>query len=351
MKILWDLRLFSYNYKSRGVGLYTKSLCNDFLKKHNSQHIYILGNPKDIPIEISSKNITIISYKKSNWKSDLYSISKIVKKYKIDLLHYWIALGPIHQIGLGFKAPCKTVATIHDLAVENWQNIPYLKSKKRSWYWKLQKKLIMNVDSLIFNSEDTKINFIKTIKKFEGAFNVIYPKIDYNIKKYTEKKILITLGGSETKNLKQTIEAFKEFQIDYPQFTLLIHGNTDELNQSEFQDSSIRFVSYNEYLKNLSSSMALLSFSYYEGLGLPPIEAMSLGIPSAVSNIPSFKETLGDSAVYADPNSINEISNAIEEIVCKNDIYKQKVKKANTNYMKRTNNNGDLIQNIYKTLL
>lgn len=350
MKILWDLRLFSFKYKNRGVGFYTKSLCIDFLQKYNSDDIYILGDTADLPSEIISKTNGIIQYKSNNWKSDLFQIPKIIKKYKIDIIHYWIALGPIHKIGLGLKTPCKTIATIHDLAVEQWNDIPYLDVKRKSWYWKIQKKLIKNIDCLIFNSESTKLHFNKAIKGFKGSSQVVYPKIEYKVKKYSVKKTIVTLGGSETKNLKRTIEAFKKFHDNNPQFTLQIHGNTDELDQSEFHDNSIQFINYNEYHKNLSTSMALLSFSLYEGLGIPPIEAMSLGIPSAVSNIPSFHETLNESAIYADPYNITDIAKAIEEIISKNETYKRKVKANYNTYKNKVINNGDLILNIYRNI-
>ena len=55
--------------------------------------------------------------------------------------------------------------------------------------------------------------------------------------------------------------------------------------------------------------------SKYEGFGFPPLEAMSNSCPVATSNTSSMPEICGEAAFYFDPNSPNEISKAIEEIL------------------------------------
>ncbi|PTE23730.1 glycosyltransferase family 1 protein [Cereibacter changlensis JA139] len=52
----------------------------------------------------------------------------------------------------------------------------------------------------------------------------------------------------------------------------------------------------------LAGAEALLFPSFAEGYGLPPLEAMALGVPVLCSNLPVFAETLGDYPVYLDPN-------------------------------------------------
>ncbi|WP_444667800.1 glycosyltransferase [Cereibacter changlensis] len=52
----------------------------------------------------------------------------------------------------------------------------------------------------------------------------------------------------------------------------------------------------------LAGAEALLFPSFAEGYGLPPLEAMALGVPVVCSNLPVFAETLGDYPVYLDPN-------------------------------------------------
>lgn len=350
MRILWDLRLFSLGYSTKGVGQYCKSLCVDFLNNNHEHEIYLLGDEKKIPNEITSKSQNIITYNIKSWKYDLIHLPKIVKKQKIDIFHSWIALGPIHQIGNGFNMPCKTISTVHDLAVEQWLELDYLKSTKKSWYWKIQKHLIKQDNHLLFNSHDTQNNFFKIIKKkINNA--VLYPKIELNTKSKCTENFLIALGGSESKNLQKTIEAFSCFNNEFKDFSLIIPGNCDEILKDKISNSNIKFLSFNEYEEQLSKSTALLAFSLHEGLGIPPIEAMSLGIPAAVSDIPPFKETLKDSAVYANPNDLDEMISAITKITLNREFYLDKTKERYKGYQELTKNNGDKLLNIYETLL
>lgn len=54
--------------------------------------------------------------------------------------------------------------------------------------------------------------------------------------------------------------------------------------------------------------------SLYEGLGLPPVEAMACGCPVAASDIPAIRETSGDAALLFDPHNEEDIANAIGRV-------------------------------------
>lgn len=352
MRILWDLRLFSYGFGDRGVGKYTISICEDFLKKNHNHEIIILGDPDKMPKKITDRSTTIIYYKKGSWKSSLFLFPKLIKKYKIDILHYWIALSPSHNLGLGLFNKVKTMATIFDLSVEYWDETVHAKSKRKTWYWRTQKLLIRKMNSLIFISEDSKTNFKKLIPKYTGKSQVLYPSIK------TEKqpsgnrdKILLALGGGENKNLLKTIEAFKMFNAKFPDYKLFIPGDCRELNKSINLGSSIKLISFQEYEKKLSKASSLLSFSIHEGLGIPAIEAISLNTPVAVSNIPSFKETLNHCAVYADPFDISDMALAIEKITKSNAEYQNKAEERYKEYCTMSNLSGGKLLTLYNELI
>ncbi|MEO6200967.1 MAG: glycosyltransferase family 1 protein [Cryobacterium sp.] len=80
-----------------------------------------------------------------------------------------------------------------------------------------------------------------------------------------------------------------------PQATLIFHdGASDE-----------------EYLEVLGSATALVTASLDEGFGIPLVEAMSLGIPVIVSDIPIFREIGGDAALFFDPRSPDALVSAV----------------------------------------
>jgi glycosyltransferase involved in cell wall biosynthesis len=68
----------------------------------------------------------------------------------------------------------------------------------------------------------------------------------------------------------------------------------------------------NSTIANLYKYAALFVYpSLYEGFGIPPLEAMSYGIPVIASNKSSIPEVCGDAAHYFDPTSVDSIAEAI----------------------------------------
>ena len=55
--------------------------------------------------------------------------------------------------------------------------------------------------------------------------------------------------------------------------------------------------------------------AYYEGFGLPPLEAMACGTPTIVSNVSSLPEVVGDAALLVDPTSAEEIAVAMHRLI------------------------------------
>src|SRR5690606_34596746 len=55
--------------------------------------------------------------------------------------------------------------------------------------------------------------------------------------------------------------------------------------------------------------------SFYEGFGLPVLEAMSCGTPVVASKINVFKEIAGDSVIYADPGDALDMANKLSKVV------------------------------------
>ena len=67
--------------------------------------------------------------------------------------------------------------------------------------------------------------------------------------------------------------------------------------------------------------------SLYEGFGIPPLEAMSLGCPVACSNTSSIAEVVSNAGVYFDPYSVESISNTIKFILYDDSLRKELIKK------------------------
>jgi glycosyltransferase involved in cell wall biosynthesis len=69
-----------------------------------------------------------------------------------------------------------------------------------------------------------------------------------------------------------------------------------------------------EYLTVLRSATALVTASFDEGFGIPLVEAMGVGTPVAVSDVPVFREIGGDAAEYFDPRSPSAVAAAVRRL-------------------------------------
>jgi glycosyltransferase involved in cell wall biosynthesis len=67
--------------------------------------------------------------------------------------------------------------------------------------------------------------------------------------------------------------------------------------------------------QHYQTATALIYPSTYEGFGLPPVEAMSLGCPVVCSNRSSIPEVVGDAGEYFEPDQAETIASAIECVV------------------------------------
>ena len=105
---------------------------------------------------------------------------------------------------------------------------------------------------------------------------------------------------------------------------LVLTGQLSE-RAEEIRDLSIRmglsdkvtftgFVSEADLALLLKNSLGMIFPSLYEGFGMPPIEAMSLGVPVSCSKSTSLTEICGDAALYFDPRLPQQISDCIIEL-------------------------------------
>jgi hypothetical protein len=83
--------------------------------------------------------------------------------------------------------------------------------------------------------------------------------------------------------------------------------------------------------KLYAGAEALIFPSLYEGFGLPPLEAMKMGVPVLCSNRAPMTEVAGDAALYFDPTSGEELKKALLRILTKSDLRPDLVAKGKKN--------------------
>jgi glycosyltransferase involved in cell wall biosynthesis len=165
--------------------------------------------------------------------------------------------------------------------------------------------------SLVYEAAD-----MSHFRKVYDTQYMQYVRQKYNLP--TDGDYLMTLSTLEPrKNLLNTIKAFKRLCDESPHIDLklVIAGKRgwkiDELFESEHLASDrIFFTGYVEEADLpalLSGALALVYVSFYEGFGLPPLEAMSCGTPVIYGNNSSLAEIIADDGYPADAYDINSI--------------------------------------------
>ncbi|MFQ3676169.1 MAG: glycosyltransferase family 1 protein [Endomicrobiia bacterium] len=350
MRIAVNTRLLLKN-KLEGIGQFTCETLKR-ITHANPQHdfIFIFDRPYSHEF-IFSSNITPVVVPPQSRHPILWylffewSIPYILKKYKADLF-----FSPDAFVSLQTKV--KTHTVIHDINFEHHPNFikPFL---QRKYYLHYSKLFAQRADRIAVVSQYTKQDIINTYGLSPHTIDVVYngahddfkpiPEQEKNAikEKYTHGCDFFIFIGSlhERKNLKNLLLAFDKLQtIHSNKAKLLIVGAPMWKNNEDIKNivdnlqnkSDIIFtgrLSHNELTKVLASAFALMYVSFFEGFGIPILEAFRCGVPVITSNTSSMPEVAGNAALLCSPYDVTDISNAMAKILSDNECRKNLITK------------------------
>ena len=199
----------------------------------------------------------------------------------------------------------KRVVTIHDVYhLDHQRRFSQLKGFSVKI---LIKQAISKADAIISVSEFSKQRILHFHPEAETKITVIPPGADHLINVHPQKieglpeRFYLYVGSEKIhKNFKILLEAFS--QIDLP---LVIVGKITPISLKNL--FFLHQVSDGELSWLYKNAEALIFPSLYEGWGLPPLEAMSLGCPVIASSFASISEACGKGALYFNPLHSHEL--------------------------------------------
>jgi glycosyltransferase involved in cell wall biosynthesis len=319
--------------KLGGIGWFTYETANRMVTNHPEHEFYFIFDRPFHKKFIFSDNITpIIAYPPARHPFLWYlwyeqSLPKVFSKIKPDIF--------LSNDGyLSLNAKIKQIAIIHDLNFEHYpENFNWLVKKYLLYYFP---KFAHKAERIITVSEFSKNDIIDKYKidaeKIDVAyncFNEIYKPLTDEDKRTTKEKYtsgqdyFIYIGVLvPRKNIARLLMAFEAFKETHPNPTkLLIVGekmfgtqDVDTIYKNHKYKTDILFTGYlpeSEIELVLGSALALTYVSYFEGFGIPIVEAMNAEVPVITSNITSMPEVAGDAALLVDPFSIESISGSM----------------------------------------
>ncbi len=199
-------------------------------------------------------------------------------------------------------------------------------------------KFQKNIASVYLNKSNSRSNSVGELisngldsKDLSDLIRLVNIKRRYNL----PNKFILYLGTLEPrKNIEGIISAYDVLRRknnlpaqagELDEVKLIIAGGRGwksknilkQWQSSDYKDDII-FLGYVEsedkiYLYNLASVFVYPSF--YEGFGYPPLEAMACGLPVITSFSSSLPEVVGEAAIMIDPYNINQIAEAIRQVL------------------------------------
>ena len=373
MQIVVNTRILLKN-RLEGMGWFTYQTLNHITRKNPDVHFVFLFDRNFDEDFIFSENITPIILSPQARHPFLYyawfqhSVKNTLNKLQPDLF-----LSPDGFLSLG--ATCKQLPVIHDINfLHHPSDSKWLTSKYYNYYFPKFAKAASRIATV---SEYSKKDIITNYGIDKNKIDVVYNGINSFFKPLEEttklntkqtysngKNYFVNVGSLHPrKNIGNLIKAFSLFKKETnSDFKLILAGpNYWGLNQihkiieetnlkneiiftGRLEDDTLNLV--------LGSAVALTYIPYYEGFGIPLIEAMQCGVPIITSNVTSLPEIAGNAALLVNPFDVNEIKNAMIQLVNKPELTKELINKGNLQKQNFSwEKSSDLLwQSILKTI-
>jgi len=321
-----------------GIGNYTLGLLRTFIEKGHSDEIVLIHSQNSNNEIYAQFEEHIIGYT-SICKHKIYFSANELKEVLLtsgcSLIHFPCFVKG--QFGL-YNIEVPIIVTLHDVI----QLLRSYAALKDSVTWGSALFFVkQKVSHWITDSEYSKRDIVKYIHMPAESVSVVYPAADpiyhpienkehllmwarerYNI----NGRFLLYVGALDyRKNVPTLVSAFNMIKrMGFPHKLVIIGRRVGKykdtvkaIQESPFSEDiiGIEYVEKRDLL-NLYNLADLFVFpSFYEGFGLPPLEAMACGTPTVTSNVTSLPEVVGDAAVTFDPHNVDELAAIIEKVL------------------------------------
>ncbi|MDD3944477.1 MAG: glycosyltransferase family 1 protein [Bacteroidales bacterium] len=333
--------------KLTGVNRFAYEICNA-LASLNAEFIIIAPKMISKEYDVSKFNIKHWGVGKSHFWEQISLPLFFTFKRKYLLINF---------TGLGSLLLKKQIITIHDMSF--WRH-PEWFSKKYYLYYKFFRPLIVkNIFHILTLSEFSRREIIDCLNVPSDNISIVNCAVSSSFINsqiieghFENNEFILTVSSIEPrKNLSRLLEAMELLNND---IKLLIIGSSNpvfsELNLKSSEKVFFLGRVSDQQLKWYYSNAKLFIYpSVYEGFGLPPLEAMSMGCPTAVSDIDVFHEVFDDASLFFDPYDITDIANCLNELLNSTIIRKELILKG-FNQVSKYNwiNSANIILNIVR---
>lgn len=317
-----------------GIGRYTYEIARELAKSDQTyDYLYYYGYVSRCLIQPSegakkAKDIATANPWLKNAVRNILAISTRLLTPKMDI--YW---QPNFIPSPGIRAR-KTIVSVHDFS---FLHNPTWQTKERIEYLTTHLlKQTIKADRVITGSEHTKNEIVEILGYDADKIDVIYHGVRHDIFRPLDKtkaitgydlpeRYILAVGSMEPrKNLIGLLRAYNMLPgHTKKRYKLVIVGpkgwnNAEIIKMIERERDNVIYLGYlsdHDLALAYNLASAFVYPSFYEGFGIPPLEAMACGTPVIASNASSIPEVCRDAALYTDPQDSEELADRIEVLL------------------------------------
>jgi glycosyltransferase involved in cell wall biosynthesis len=335
MKIAVNTRFLLTNYLE-GYGYFIYEIFKRITKNHpEHEFIFIFDGPFDKRFLFGSNVKAVVTGPPARhpllWKLwyDI-KVPAVLRKFKADVF-----VSCDGFCSLTTKVPQCLI--VHDLAFLHYPS--FIKKSHLFFYKRYTVKFLNKAKSVATVSEFSKQDIISHYKIPADKIDIVYNAVkeifhplsheekQITKEKYTQGKEYFVYAGAihPRKNLINLLKAFSDFKKrQQTNMKLVLAGRLawkyesfeKSLKTYKYKDDVVMtgYLNEEELVKIIGAAYSLVYPSFFEGFGVPVLEAMRCNIPVITSTGSSMQEIAKDAALFANANSYNDIADKMMRI-------------------------------------
>lgn len=345
MRIAVNARFLLTN-KLEGIGRYTYETMQRITRNHpEHQFIFLFDRPYSSEFVFADNVEPVVLFPQARHPFLYYwffnfSVTKALKKYHADVF--------VSTDGyLSLRTDVPQLAVMHDLAFLHFKQ--GINKLEYQYYTHFFPKYAHKAARLVAVSNYTKQDIVHQFNINPNKIDVVYNAPSKGFKpindeqkketkqKYTNQHPYFCYVGAmhPRKNIETLLKAFDAYKTSTQNnFKLVIVGRKawqskgieETYNQMKHQQDVIFTgrVAEEDLYKITAAAHAMVYIPFFEGFGLPIVEAMACDVPVITSDVTSMPEVAGDAGVLVSPHDVKQVANAMIKLTNDQNFYQQK---------------------------
>ncbi len=320
------------HYTQGGIAQYTQHIIDE-LGRIDSRNDYLILHSRKDPRNLAAapNQRRIACWTPAHHRFERWALAAEVTSHRLDLLH-----------SPDFIPPCcgrfKRVITVHDLSFLHYPQ--FLTADARRYYNGQIAWAVEHADHILADSEATRTDVIEMLGVPPARITTVPAAVSAHFRPVPpdearavvqpyglEPGYILFLGTYEPrKNIGGLLRAYAALLTDLPDVPpLVLVGRRGWLYDDMFAlaealglGERVRWVEdaeYRDFPAIYSAAAVLCMPSFYEGFGLPPLEAMACGTPVVVADRASLPEVVGEAGLMVEPESVESIADALRRVL------------------------------------